>query len=79
MRFMGVNGRRYKLWWSGNSDGTGGVGVLVKEALCEKVVVVQRKSDREMMVVMALEEEVVRIICVWSTKWQNGYRERAFL
>ncbi|XP_067052694.1 uncharacterized protein [Acropora muricata] len=33
-RFLG----RYKLWWSGNSDGTGGVGVLVKEELCEKVV-----------------------------------------
>ena len=37
-QFMGVKGRRYKLWWSGNSDGTGGVGVLVKEELCEKVV-----------------------------------------
>ena len=37
-RFMGVKGRRYKFWWSGNSDGTGGVGVLVKEELCEKVV-----------------------------------------
>mgnify|MGYP002259950265 CR=1 FL=1 len=33
--FLGVKSRRYKLWWSGNSDGTGGVGVLVKEELCE--------------------------------------------
>ena len=32
--FLGVKGRRYKLWWSGNSDGTGGVGVSVKEELC---------------------------------------------
>ena len=56
--FMGVKGRRYKLWWSGNSDGTGGVGVLVKEELCEKVVEVQRKSNR----VMTLEEEVVKIV-----------------
>ena len=37
-RFMGVKRRRYKLWYSGNSDGTGGVGVLVKEDLCEKCV-----------------------------------------
>ena len=37
VQFMGVKGRRYKLWWSGNSDRTGGVGVLVKEELCEKV------------------------------------------
>ena len=36
--FFGKKDRRYKLWWSGNSDGTGGVAVLVKEELCEKVV-----------------------------------------
>ena len=65
--FMGMKGTRYTLWFSGNSDGTGGVGVLVKEGLCEKVVEVRRKSDRLMTVVMALEEEVVRIICVYST------------
>ena len=40
-RFMDVKGRRHKLWWSGNSDGTGSVGVLVKEELCEKVVEVR--------------------------------------
>ena len=65
-RFMGVKGRRYKWWWSGNSDGTGGVGVLVKEELCEKVVEMRRKGDRVMTVVMAPEEEVVRIICVYG-------------
>ena len=31
MGFLGMKGKRYKLWWSGNSDGTGGVRVLVKE------------------------------------------------
>ena len=36
----------------------------MKEELCEKVVEVRRRSDRLMTVVMALEEEVVRIICV---------------
>lgn len=63
---LGAKGRRYKLWWSGNSEGAGGVGVLVKEELCEKVVEVLRKSDRVMTVVMAFEEEVVRIICVYG-------------
>ena len=42
------------------------MGVLVKEELCEKVVEVRRKSGRVMTVVMALEEEVVRIICVYG-------------
>ena len=78
---MSVNGKRYKLWWSGNSDCTRGAGVLVKEVLCEKVMGVRRNSDSVMTVVMALEEEVhvVRIMCVWSLKWQNVWRERAFL
>ena len=40
--------------------------VLGKEELCEKVVEVRRKSNRVMTVVMALEEEVVRIICVYG-------------
>ena len=37
-RMMGVWGRKYKLWWKGNNDRIGGVGVLVREELCEKVV-----------------------------------------
>ena len=64
--FICVNGRRYKLWWPGNSDGMGGVGVLMKEELSEKVVEVRRKSDKVMTVMMALKEEVVRIICVYG-------------
>ena len=46
VQFMGVKGRRYKLLWSGNSDGKGGVGVLVKEELCKKVVKVRRKRKQ---------------------------------
>ena len=32
-RFIGVKGRRYKLWWCGRDDKTGGVGILVKKEL----------------------------------------------
>ena len=28
------------LWWSGRGNGVAGVGVMVKEELCEKLVVV---------------------------------------
>ena len=34
--FCGVKGRRYNLWWSGIDAGIGGVGMMVKEELCEK-------------------------------------------
>ena len=35
-RMLGIKGRKCKLWWSGKGDGVGGVGVLVKEKLCER-------------------------------------------
>ena len=54
-RFVGCRGRRYKLWWSENHDGIGGVGILVKE--------VRRKSDRVIAMVLVFEEEVMRVIC----------------
>ena len=56
---MGAKGMRYKLWWSGNIDGTGDVGVLVKEGLCEKVVEMRRKSESD----DSSKEEVVRSMC----------------
>ena len=39
---LGMKGRRYQLWWSGKEDGVSGVGVMVKEELCEKEVEVNR-------------------------------------
>ena len=56
---MDVKGRRYKLWCSGNM---GGVGILE----------VRRKSDRVMTVVTVLEEEMVRMKCVYVP--QSGRR-----
>ena len=44
-RTLRLKGRRYKLWWSGKGDRFGGVGAMVKEELCEKVVEVRRISD----------------------------------
>ena len=72
--FLGMKGRRSKLWWSRNSDGTGGVGVLVKDELCKKVVEVRRRCERVMTVVMVLEEEVLRIISVYGPQ---SYRAAA--
>ena len=44
-----MKGRRYKLKWFGNRDG--GLGAMVKEDMCEKVVEVRRVSDKVMTVV----------------------------
>ena len=66
IRFLGVFGRRYKLWWSGNSSGIEGVGILVKKELCEKVVDVWRKIDRVMVVVLAFGKQVIRVISAYG-------------
>ena len=61
-----MNGRRYKLWWSGKGNGVGGVGVIVKEELCEKVVEVRRLRDRVMTLLVVFEEDVLRLICGYA-------------
>ena len=67
-RFVGTLGRRYKLWWSGNDAGFGGVGILVKEEISGNVVEVRRKSDRVMAIVLTLGREVMRVICAYGPR-----------
>ena len=62
---LGMKGRRYKLWWSGKGDGVIGVGVIVKEKLCDKVVEARRVSDSLMSVVVFVED-VLRLICGYA-------------
>ena len=47
VRMLGMKGRKYNLWWPGKGDAVGGVGVMVKEELCKKVVEVRRVSDND--------------------------------
>ena len=48
-------------WWCGNDDKTRGVGMLVKEELCENVVEVRKRCNR-VMVIGLVFKEVVRVI-----------------
>ena len=61
-RFVGTSGRRYKLCWSGNDAGFGGVGISEKEEISGNVVEVRRKSDRVMAIAQTFGREVMRII-----------------
>jgi exonuclease III len=70
-KFVGAKGRRFKLWWKGD-DGTGGVGVMVKE-LMNKVVEVRRKSARVIVVVMVIAKVTVRVISGYAP--QQGRME----
>ena len=75
-RVLGILRRRYKLWWSGNISGIGGIVILVQE-VCEKVVDFPRKSDRVMVIVLAFGEQVIRIILAYGPQPNRFYDELA--
>ena len=70
-RFVGTSERRYKLCWSGNDAGLGGVKILVEE-LSGRVVEVRRKSDRVMTSVLTFHRKVMPI-CAYGL--QSGKRD----
>ena len=72
-RMIGMKGRRYKLWWSGKGDGVRGVGVMVKEELCKKMVEV---SDRVMTLVVVLKEDVLRMSCGYAPQRGRSFEEK---
>ena len=73
---LGSLDRRFKLWWSGNEDKIGGVGILVKEDLCMNVVEINRISDRVMVVVIIFGKKVVRIVCVYAPQCGRSMSEK---
>ena len=55
---------RYKLFWSGNSKGTAGVGVFVAEKWIEKVFEVKRVSDWIILVRIIVGQRVLVVFCL---------------
>ncbi|ESO11454.1 hypothetical protein HELRODRAFT_183148 [Helobdella robusta] len=74
-RFVGAKGGRYKLWWKGD-DGTGGVGVMVKEELVEKVLEVRRRSNGVIVVVMVFGKVIVRVISGYAPQQSRKEEEK---
>ena len=64
--FKGSQGRRYRLWWTKNDVGSGGIRILVKKDISGNVVIVRRKSDKVMAITPTLEKEVIRIILAYG-------------
>ena len=57
---------RYKFFWNGNKDGTGGVGLVLAEKWIDKVFDVKRFSDRVMLVKLILGMSVVTFFSVYA-------------
>ena len=49
----------------------------MKEELCEKVVEVRRVSDRAMAVVLAFEEDVLKILCRYALQSGRSFDENS--
>ncbi|ESN97919.1 hypothetical protein HELRODRAFT_177581 [Helobdella robusta] len=74
-RFVGAKGGRYKLWWKGD-DGTGGVGVMVREELVEKMLEVRRRSNGVIVVVMVFGKVIVRVISGYAPQQSRKEEEK---
>ena len=57
---------KYKLFWSGNSKGTAGVGVLLAEEWTEKVYEVTRVSDRIILLRLVIGLKVLNVLSVYA-------------
>ena len=75
-KFLGSLGRRFKLWWSGNEDKIGDVGILVREDLCMNFVEINMISDRVMVVVIIFGKKVVRIVCIYAPQCGRSMSEK---
>ena len=54
------------------------MAVIVTEELSEKVVEARNVSDREMIVVLVFEEDVLRWICGYALQGGRSFEERQF-
>ena len=72
---IGLQGRRFKLWWSVNQDGYCRAGVVVKEELCDKVVEVRRVNDRVMYFAVVFED-VVGVVCAYAPQSVKSMEEK---
>ena len=63
---VGTGDEKYKLWYSGNEEGTGGVGIFLCQDLVQNVIEVVRYSDRCMKIIIVLGKSVYHILSVYA-------------
>ena len=60
-RHIDGRSKQFKLFWTGNSSGHGGVGIMVAEKWIEKVIAVNRVNDRLMSVKLLVGKTIMAI------------------
>ena len=74
----GIMGRtsKYKLFWSGNKEGTGGVGIMLEDGWSEKVIDVQRVSDRIIFVKVVVGKVIAVFISAYAPQVGRSEEEK---
>ena len=73
---IGEGKSTFKFFWKGQSDGQGGVGILVKEELANEVVEVRRISERVISVKIKLEHGALRVVSVYAPQVNRTTEEK---
>ena len=66
----------YKLIWKGNSEGTAGVGVLVASELADRIIRVERVSDRVIAVDLVIGEQIVKVVSYYAPQTERSQIEK---
>ncbi len=75
-RLVGNGEDKFKLWWSGEEDRAGGVGILVEEQMVEDVIEVVRVSPRIMKVKIVLGQKVLHLFSVYAPQSGRPLEEK---
>ena len=63
---LGEGSEKYKFWYSSNSSGINGVGILARKELADNVIGVKRISDRIMSIKLVLGKAIYNILSVYA-------------
>ena len=66
----------YKLIWKGNSEGTAGVRILVASELVDRIIRVERISDRVIAVDLVIGEQIVKMVSCYAPQTGRSQIEK---
>jgi hypothetical protein len=68
--------KKYKFFWKGCKQGTSGVGILIAEKWIDKVVQINRVSERVILLRIAVGDTVVNIVSAYAPQVGRPYQEK---
>ena len=63
---FGKNEEKYKFWYTGNQEGTGGAGIMIKQSMAEDVIKITRHGDRMIRAKLILGCTVWHVFSVYA-------------